>query len=425
MSYVRGLLPDHPSLERLSFNRPESADAFYTVSSDFEKIASKRKSHTLPTSARFGPTGYEKVTFTPAPAATQALVSILLLFMRLVQGLGSPGPGQYTPPVTTIRSSPRPSSSGGKGRSPIPSSSPAASRLAFVQTEGADSFYSSKGDFEKLAATVKSATAAKTQRFGPTGYEKGGESPGPGSYRLNLSSFRPSPNKPLAARAPAASSSSPGGAERLRFQPTEGADSFYDVVKIGGGEGSHEKKFPQKTMSRTPRFSKTGYEMGLESPGPGNYSAEKSRIVNPQIAVQAERSARAAAASASSSGNSGGKPSDGRLTFSRTEGADSFYNVNDPNQSSSPHKSAPSFSKTPKFSLTGYEKGLGTPGPGNYQPPSSPKTSKTVVPSAAFALPHFWSSSQDWAASPAAKQHSSTMLGSPGVGSPGAHAGSS
>jgi hypothetical protein len=291
-----------------------------------------------------------------------------------------------------------------------------------VQTEGADSFYSSKGHFEKLAAAVKSTTTAKTQRFGPTGYEKGGESPGPGSYRIASSSFRQSPGKPLAARAAAPPPSSPGAAERLRFQPSEGADSFYDVVKIAGGEGVQEKKFQQKTMSRTPRFSKTGYEMGLESPGPGNYSAEKSRIVNPQMAVQAETSARVAAAAASS-----GRASDGRLTFTRTEGADSFYNVPEFNQSSSPHRSVPSFSKTPKFSLTGYEKGLGTPGPGNYNsaPALSPGTSRTAVPSAAFALPHFWSSSQDWAASPAAKQHSSAVLGSPGAGSPGARAGSS
>jgi hypothetical protein len=313
-----------------------------------------------------------------------------------------------------MRASPRPSSAGSV-RAKAPSASPATSRLSFVQTNGADSFYSSKGDFEKLAAAVKSNTTAKTRRFGPTGYEKGGESPGPGSYRLNTSSFRQSPNKPLSARAPAPSSSSPGAAERLRFQSTEGADSFYEVVKIAGGDGAQEKKFSQKTMSRTPRFSKTGYEMGLESPGPGNYSAEKSRIVNPQMAVQADMSARAVAAGASSVGSSSGKAGDGRLTFSRTEGADSFYNVPEFNQSSSPHKSVPTFSKTPKFSLTGYEKGLGTPGPGNYQPPSSPKTSKTVVPSAAFALPHFWSSSQDWAASPAAKQHSNSMLGSPGA----------
>jgi hypothetical protein len=61
MSYVRGLVPEHPSLERLSFKRPESADSFYVVSSDFEKIAAKQKPRTLPTSARFGPTGYEKV----------------------------------------------------------------------------------------------------------------------------------------------------------------------------------------------------------------------------------------------------------------------------------------------------------------------------------------------------------------------------
>jgi hypothetical protein len=197
------------------------------------------------------------------------------------------------------------------------------------------------------------------RRFGPTGYEKGGESPGPGSYRLNMSSFRQSPNKPLAARAPPASS--PGIAERLTFQNTEGADSFYDIVKIAGGDGPQDKKFAQKTMSRTPRFSKTGYEMGLESPGPGNYSAEKSRIVNPQIAVQAETSARAVpVASSGSGGGSSSKASDGRLTFSRTEGADSFYNVAEFLQSSSPHKSTPTFSKTPKFSLTGYEKGLGT-----------------------------------------------------------------
>jgi hypothetical protein len=157
--------------------------------------------------------------------------------------------------------------------------------------------------------------------------------------------------------------------------------------------------------------------MGLESPGPGNYSAEKSRIVNPQMSVQAEASARAVTpgAGTSSVGSSSGKAGDGRLTFCKTEGADTFYNMPEFNQSSSPHKSVHSFSKTPKFSLTGYEKGLGTPGPGNYQPPASPKTSKTVVPSAAFALPHFWSSSQDWAASPAAKQHSSSMLGSPGA----------
>jgi hypothetical protein len=300
-----------------------------------------------------------------------------------------------------------------------------------VQTEGADSFYSSKGQFEQLAAAVKSTTTAKTQRFGPTGYEKGGESPGPGSYRVASSSFRQSPGKPLAARAAAPPPSSPGAAERLRFQPTEGADSFYDVVKIAGGEGVQEKKFQQKTMSRTPRFSKTGYEMGLESPGPGNYSAEKSRIVNPQMAVQAETSARvasAAAAAAAGGSGSGGRASDGRLTFARTEGADSFYNVPEFNQSSSPHRSVPSFSKAPKFSLTGYEKGLGTPGPGNYNcpPAHSPSSSRTAVPSAAFALPHFWSSSQDWAASPAAKQHSSSaMLGSPGAGSPGARAGSS
>jgi hypothetical protein len=61
MSYVRGLVPDHPSLERLSYKRPESADAFYSVSSDFEKIAAKQKARTLSTAARFGPTGYEKV----------------------------------------------------------------------------------------------------------------------------------------------------------------------------------------------------------------------------------------------------------------------------------------------------------------------------------------------------------------------------
>jgi hypothetical protein len=42
MSYVRGLVPDHPSLERLSFKRPESADSFYSFSSDFEKIAAKQ-----------------------------------------------------------------------------------------------------------------------------------------------------------------------------------------------------------------------------------------------------------------------------------------------------------------------------------------------------------------------------------------------
>jgi hypothetical protein len=303
----------------------------------------------------------------------------------------------------------------GKGRPPAPSS-PGATRLSFVATEGADSFYSTKGDFEKVAAAVKSNTAPKAPRFGPTGYEKGGESPGPGSYRHSISSFRQSPNKPLAARAPPPSS--PGSAERLKFQGGEGADSFYDVVKIGGGEAAEEKKFAQKTMSRTPRFSKTGYEVGLESPGPGNYSAEKSRIVNPQMAVVADSSsssssARAAVAAAASSS---GRASDGRLTFSKTEGADSFYNVPQFNQSSSPHKAVPTFSKTPKFSLTGYEKGLGTPGPGNYQPPASPKSSKTAVPSAAFALPHFWSSSQDWAQSPAAKQHSSSMLGSPGGG---------
>ncbi len=208
------------------------------------------------------------------------------------------------------------------------------------------------------------------RRFGPTGYEKGGESPGPGSYRLNMSSFRPSPNKPLAARAaPASSSPGTGTADRLRFQSTEGADSFYDIVKIAGGDGAQDKKFAQKTMSRTPRFSKTGYEMGLESPGPGNYSAEKSRIVNPQMAVQAETSARAVPlASSGSGGGSSSKAGDGRLTFSRTEGADSFYNVAEFNQSSSPHKSAPTFSKTPKFSLTGYEKGLGTisPPPPNF-----------------------------------------------------------
>ncbi len=178
-------------------------------------------------------------------------------------------------------------------------------------------------------------------------------------------------------------------------------------------------------MSRTPRFSKTGYEMGLESPGPGNYSAEKSRIVNPQIAVQAEASARTAAAAALA-GSSSSRASDGRLTFARTEGADSFYNVPEFSSSSSPHKAVPSFSKAPKFSLTGYEKGLGTPGPGNYAPPDSPsRAAKSTAPSAAFALPHFWSSSQDWATSPAAKQHSSAVLGSPGVGSPGARAGSS
>ncbi len=348
----------------------------------------------------------------------------------LWQGLGSPGPGQYTPPASSLRASPRPSSAGGgggasKGRSPAPStSSPSATRLSFLQTEGADSFYSTTGQFEKLAATVKSTTAPKAPRFGPTGYEKGGESPGPGAYRLSLSSFRKSPNKPLAARA--APPPSPGAVERLKFQGTDGADSFYDVVKIGGGEGVEDKKFSQKTMSRTPRFSKTGYEMGLESPGPGNYSAEKSRIVNPQMAVQAESSvARAAAAAAGSS--SSGRASDGRLTFSKTEGADSFYNMPQFLQSPGAHKTTATFSKTPKFSLTGYEKGLGTPGPGNYQPPTSPQTTKTAVPTAAFALPHFWSSSQDWAGSPAAKQHSSSMLGassmlggSATVGSPSA-----
>jgi len=183
-------------------------------------------------------------------------------------------------------------------------------------------------------------------------------------------------------------------------------------VKIGGGEGVEDKKFSQKTMSRTPRFSKTGYEMGLESPGPGNYSAEKSRIVNPQMAA------------AAAAGSSSGRASDGRLTFSKTEGADSFYNMPQFLQSPGAHKPAATFSKTPKFSLTGYEKGLGTPGPGNYQPPTSPQTTKTAVPTAAFALPHFWSSSQDWASSPAAKQHSSSMLGgSPTVGSPSAGAG--
>jgi hypothetical protein len=308
----------------------------------------------------------------------------------------------------------------GKARSPAPSSSPGASRLSFAQTEGADSFYSSKGDFEKLAAAVKTTTTAKTQRFGPTGYEKGGESPGPGAYRINASSFRQSPNKPLAPRAAVPTSSSPGAADRLKFQSTEGADSFYDVVKIAGGDGSKDKTFSQKTMSRTPRFSRTGYEVGLESPGPGNYSAEKSRIVNPQMAVQAQASARVAAGGSSGSSRTG----DSRLTFAKTEGADSFYNVSDSTQSSSPLKPAPSFSRTPKFSLTGYEKGLGTPGPGNYAPPESPKTSKTAAPSAAFALPHFWSSSQEWAASPAAKQHSSAALGSPAFASP-ARSGSS
>jgi hypothetical protein len=289
--------------------------------------------------------------------------------------------------------------------------------LSFSQTEGADSFYSSKGEFETLATKVKPTTTAKAQRFGPTGYEKGIESPGPGSYRLNTSSFRQSPNKPLAPRAPTPSTSSPSsGAERLKFQSTEGADSFYDVVKIAGSNGTQEKKFSQKTMSRTPRFSKTGYEVGLESPGPGEYSAEKSRIVNPQMSVQAGINSRTVAASVGSS-----KRSEGRLSFGKTEGADSFYNVL---ESSSPGKSVPTFSKTPKFSLTGYEKGLGTPGPGNYEPANSPKTTKTVVPSAAFALPHFWNTSQDWATSPAGKQHSSAILGSPGANSPGARAGS-
>jgi hypothetical protein len=69
MSYVRGLVPDHPSLERLTFKRPESADSFYSFSSDFEKIAAKQKPRTLPTTARFGPTGYEKV---PSAACAKA-----------------------------------------------------------------------------------------------------------------------------------------------------------------------------------------------------------------------------------------------------------------------------------------------------------------------------------------------------------------
>jgi len=101
---------------------------------------------------------------------------------------------------------------------------PSATRLSFLQTEGADSFYSTTGQFEKLAAAVKSTTAPKAPRFGPTGYEKGGESPGPGAYRLSLSSFQKSPNKPLAARA--APPASPGAVERLKFQAPDGADSF-------------------------------------------------------------------------------------------------------------------------------------------------------------------------------------------------------
>ena len=93
MSYVRGLLPDHPSLERLSFKRPESADSFYTVSSDFEKIASKRKSHTLPTSARFGPTGYEKVTVAPAAAALERVFPSYCYSCFWCRGWGRPAPG--------------------------------------------------------------------------------------------------------------------------------------------------------------------------------------------------------------------------------------------------------------------------------------------------------------------------------------------
>ena len=72
MSYVRGLVPEHPSLERLSYRRPESADSFYSVSSDFEKIAAKQKPRTLPTAPRFGPTGYEKVQPPPPPLPPHA-----------------------------------------------------------------------------------------------------------------------------------------------------------------------------------------------------------------------------------------------------------------------------------------------------------------------------------------------------------------
>jgi hypothetical protein len=115
MSYVRGLVPEHPSLERLSFRRPESADSFYVVSSEFEKIAAKQKSRTLPTSARFGPTGYEKVPIARSSRTFSSRRTHLPL-----QGLGSPGPGQYAPPATTLRASPRPSSAGTKGRSPGP-----------------------------------------------------------------------------------------------------------------------------------------------------------------------------------------------------------------------------------------------------------------------------------------------------------------
>jgi hypothetical protein len=88
MSYVRGLVPDHPSLERLTFKRPESADSFYSFSSDFEKIAAKQKPRTLPTTARFGPTGYEKV---PSAAPQKLLFKtffVLFLFTRFCRGLG-------------------------------------------------------------------------------------------------------------------------------------------------------------------------------------------------------------------------------------------------------------------------------------------------------------------------------------------------